>query len=259
MSLKGKTILVTRQIERCDEFVSEIENRGGTALVFPLICISDPPSWSACDEALGQLEKYDALLFTSSNAAEKFFDRCDAMDVPARVIEQIEIMVVGEKTAQEVERRGYRVNYTPEHFSAPALVSEIDANDVRDKRILFATGNLTSNEIESGLGKLGALVESIEVYVNAPGTHNQEDLCQRLQNHEIDVVTFASPSAARNCATLLPQDLKTCLHEHTRIAVIGPTTRDAALALGFPVDIIPEKSTVPALVEAIDSYLEKEK
>ena len=58
MSLRNKTILVTRQEEQSREFVTAIEQRGGSALLFPMIRIMDPDSWVACDAAIERLDSH---------------------------------------------------------------------------------------------------------------------------------------------------------------------------------------------------------
>jgi uroporphyrinogen-III synthase len=70
MSLQNKTILITRQREQSKEFIAEVEKRGGHAVVFPLIRITEPDSWESCDTALQRLGEYDGLILTSENGVE---------------------------------------------------------------------------------------------------------------------------------------------------------------------------------------------
>jgi uroporphyrinogen-III synthase len=95
------------------------------------------------------------------------------------------------------------------------------------------------------------------VYRNTgPNEADAELVYNKLISGEIDVVTFASPSAAINFARLFPRGKMAMMDKRLRTAVIGPTTEEAVRNLGMKVDIVARQSTVESLTDAIQSYYE---
>src|SRR5512142_1170609 len=130
MSLKGRTILVTRAAGQADDLVRAVEARSGTAVVFSTIEIAPPASWEACDKALDGLYMYDGFLFTSRNAVEGFFRRMEERGAGAGQLGSKKIFVVGAKTRDSVERRGVRVTMMPDKFTAADLAKMINQEDL---------------------------------------------------------------------------------------------------------------------------------
>jgi uroporphyrinogen-III synthase len=121
MSLKGKTVLVTRPRDQAASLVREIERRGGRAVVFPAIEITEPDSWSACDEALRRLTAFDAVVFTSTNGVRKFFERLDVLGISRQLPAHMHVVAVGRTTQAELEARGCAVHMIPEAHNTPTL------------------------------------------------------------------------------------------------------------------------------------------
>ncbi len=259
MSLKGKTILVTRRHEQSAEIVAEIEKRGGRAVVIPMIAISDPESWVECDMALDSISSYHGIIFTSANAATKWFRRAEDRCVSLVGLSTLEIIAVGERTKQEIEKHGMNVAYLPEKYSSEALAQHFQKDSASGKRFLFPKGNLGKTEIADTLTKLGATVDVIEIYTNSePFGSAGDELRKGFLHRQFDVVTFASPSAVRNFA----REISPILFRHSKnkmkIAVIGPSTKQAAIECGYPADIEAEESTSTGLIESIDNYYSRQ-
>jgi uroporphyrinogen III methyltransferase/synthase len=73
----------------------------------------------------------------------------------------------------------------------------------------------------------------------------------------IDVLTFASPSAVEGVVAAIEPVTLADLRKTTAIAVIGPTTLEAVRGAGTDADIVPPEATVPAMLDAIEHYLER--
>ncbi|MBI4535765.1 MAG: uroporphyrinogen-III synthase [Ignavibacteriae bacterium] len=260
MSLSNKRILVTRQKEQAAEFVSEIEGQGGRAIVVPMINIVDPDSWAECDQALVRIEEYHGLLFTSANGAEKFFSRCETMGVALSRLSGLDVYTVGTRTKKEVEERGVRVRFLPEQYSSASLAEYFKGMDLGGRRFLHPTGNLGKRDLDESLRQLGIIIDVIQVYRNeAPNVADANSILDLLKGKGLEVVTFASPSAAENFSKIVPADVWVDHFYYTKIAVIGPTTREAVVSLGYPADIVARESTVRGLVDAISAYYENAK
>ncbi len=257
MSLKGRTILVTRQFDQAAEFVAEIEAYDGRAVVIPMIQISDPESWAACDIALDRIREHDAIIFTSVNAVQRFLGRVAEKKMTSSALSTHDVYAVGRRTELELKRHAISVRFVPEDFSSDELGVFLLARGVRGKRFLIPKGNLGKEDLADRLIDAGADVEVVEVYRNCPpGTASLADLRRRFLESEFDVVTFASPSAAKNFAMAVTPEMFGQMQKRAHIAVIGPTTKEALSRLKFDVDIEATKSTARGLVEAIDLFYE---
>ncbi|MBI5471143.1 MAG: uroporphyrinogen-III synthase [Ignavibacteriae bacterium] len=258
MNLRGRTILVTRQQSQASELVACIEEHGGRAVVIPMIHISDPISWAACDKAQQELDAYDAIVFASVNAVRQFLGRLSANRIPISCLRSIDVYAVGDRTEAEAKGYGLDLKFVPNDFSAQALSSYLIEQEIRGKRFLIPKGNLGRDELASTLLSAGANVDSVDVYQNSPPNDEvMSELRQRFLKREFDIVTFASPSGANNFARAISPEMFIQIQNHIRIAVIGPTTREAVRELGFKVDIEAEKSTALGLVEAICKFFGK--
>jgi uroporphyrinogen-III synthase len=258
-SLKGRTILITRQREQSGELIALIEERGGKACVIPMIRILDPESWDRCDEALARLASYDGLILTSGNAVEKLFMRCKAKNISGSTFKNMEVYAVGERTAELSGEFGVEATFTPKEFSSAWLLERFSGERVEGKQFLFPRGNLTKEELPSHLRSLGAVVDEVDVYCNAPpSAETLEELNARFLTREFDVVTFASPSALRSFRKAVIPGLFDLVTNHTLLAVIGPTTRLAAESLGYRVDIEAHVATGKGLVDAISLFYSRQ-
>jgi len=250
MNLRNRIVLVTRPRGQSDEMVRAIEERGGTAVVIPMISIDPPSSWKECDEAIARIAEYDAVAFTSANAAESFFGRALLLGMDERRLGGVRTLAVGEKTAAAARSFGAQVELVPGEFSGHALGSAFAG-----KRILLPRGNLARESSADLMRESGAAVDAVTVYTTSgPSGIAAESVVRRVLGGEFDVVSFASPSAASNfCSLFAPHGLSS-VPDHARIAVIGPTTADAVRSLGLPVDIVARESTAQGLARSIDEF-----
>jgi len=73
------------------------------------------------------------------------------------------------------------------------------------------------------------------------------------------VVTFTSASAVRNFVKVLGAEPAADLLGTTIVASIGPVTAEAATQCNIQTTIMPAAYTVPALVDAIADFFEKQR
>lgn len=254
MSLSGATILVTRSPGQAESMARLIEERGGIPVMFPAIAIGPPPSWHACDEALARLASFDAAVFPSVNAVGGFFQRCRDRRVDADVLRGLPLYAVGPATRQAIERLTFTVRGIPREFTAAGLVSLLLGESLR--RVLLPRGTRGRAELVDGLRDGGVDVEAVPVYDIAPSTGDPA-VRDRLVAGEIDVLTFASPSAVEGVAAALEPVTLASIRTNTAIAVIGPTTLEAVRSAGADADIVPSEYTIPSMIDAIEHYFER--
>lgn len=254
MSLRNRTILVTRPRGQAEETVRALAALGGTAVVVPMIAIGPPASWKECDDAIARLGEFDAVAVASVNAAESFFGRAILRGVGERLLAGVRALAVGERTAEAARSFGVTVETVPGDFSGRALAVAIGSR-FAGRKILLPRGNLAREELAELLRGSGAVIDAVTVYsTSGPAGLEAGSIVRRVLGGEFDVVTFASPSAAKNfCSLFVPRDLS-AVPDHARIAVIGPTTADAVRGLGLPVDIVARESTAAGFARSIDEF-----
>ncbi|HTY59900.1 MAG TPA: uroporphyrinogen-III synthase [Bacteroidota bacterium] len=254
MTLRGRTILVTREPDRSAGMVREIESRGGTAVVVPMIVTGPPASWAQCDDALSRFASFEMIVFTSARAVEAFVARARHAGIPPGSLSRLRCAAVGSATASVLSGYGVQVAVLPEKFSGASLASAM-GRSVRGERVLIPRGNIAREEVAESLRRAGAIVETVTVYeTSAPAGIAPASFARRVLSGEFDVLTFASPSAAENFAALFRPGELAGVPDHAKVAVIGPATADAVRGLGLTVDIIARESTGAGLIRSIEEF-----
>lgn len=255
MSLRNKTIVVTRRPDQAAEMRAEITGRGGRAVVIPMIEIAPPPSWDACDSALGRLRSYDAIAFTSANAVRAFFDRCREREADRSMLETRVLYAVGPQTQRALEEEGCTAAALPTHYSATGLAAYLSSRGVRGQSILLPRGDSALEDLPRALAEAGAVIEPVTVYsTRPPAADRGRELAGLLESGSCDVIAFASPSAVHHCAALLAPLTLAAVRRRAAIAVIGPTTERAVRVEGTEPDIVAREATARGLIDAIERY-----
>lgn len=240
MPLTGKTVVITRAAAQSAELRSDLEALGARVIECPTIHIVPPTSWRPVDDAIRKLNTYNWLLFTSANAVEQFMDRMRERRP------SIPIAVVGSATGRKLADWNLKPSLVPIDFRAEGLLEAFPQNLV-GTRILFPRAEIARELLPDELRRRGATVDIVTVYRTVKAlTGSIGDI---LAEERVDCIVFTSPST-------IPEDLH-MLPTGTALAVIGPVTREAAQLVGLKPDIVPVESTVPKLVEAIESYFER--
>ncbi len=249
-ALEGRVILVTRAAGADPSFQQLLEARGARVLSLPAIEIVEPSSTAALDEAIRTLGRYDGLVFTSRNAVGYFLKRVDEVDAAARsVIATRRVYAVGEKTEAALQEAGLPASVVPRNFSASDLAALLTRDGVWGKRFLFPRSSIARDVIPRHIRAHGGTVDEVVAYENRlPPDAEVEPVRRALLAGDVDAATFFSPSAVLNTVDLVGLEALS----RPMIAVIGPTTREAARDCGLRVTIVPAVATAEGLVDALE-------
>jgi uroporphyrinogen-III synthase len=247
--LTGKTILITRSKNASSEIQDMLESQGAIVVCLPTIEITAPDSWDECDATIWKLAAYDSVCFTSKNTVEKFVQRIRLIRPQAlNTLATQNLYAVGEKTKSTLEANGFTVQPIPQKHSAENLAHSFYGQNISGRHFLFPKSNIACDVIPKELRSLGAVVDEIVTYKTViPEPENLEHIRTFLTDGKIDIVTFFSPSSVRNFAEMI--GIETL--QHILIAVIGPTTAEAAKEIGLEVDIVANQQTAKSLVQGI--------
>ena len=255
--LFGRRIVVTRSREQADELIDMLEERGAEAILSPTIRIAPPEDPSALERACAEIGGFDWLVFSSANAVDAFMERLLAV-ADVRELKGVRICTVGESTASRLATYGIRVDLVPPEFRAEALVETLKGTgQVEGRRVLFPRADIARDVIADELRAAGAEVVDVIAYrtlLGSPERDGDYDIYRMLLDRQIDAVTFTSASSVRNFAQILGPEQAADLLRTTVVASIGPVTAEAAQQLDIATDVMPERFTVPDLVDALVAH-----
>lgn len=254
--LAGARILVTGPTHGTATLRARLEHDGATVTAMPTIEIRPPEDQEPLDDALRHLHRYDWIAFTSRNAVRAVFDRLQRLGRGGELPTGVRVAAVGSATARELEERGVSPTCVPTHATASSLAAAMREVGVQGASILLPLGDRARPDLAEGLEAGGAQVHAVVAYRTAlPDTVDTTAL-DRLRSGQIDVVAFASPSAAENILALLRSEAHPL--SDVRLACIGPTTAAALLALGLEPAVVAEQHTQEGLAVAIRTLYEME-
>ncbi|MCB8959825.1 MAG: hydroxymethylbilane synthase [Ardenticatenales bacterium] len=240
--LAGKRVVVTRSVSQAGALADRLEAAGAQPLVFPVIRFEPLPP-EPLQAALGQIEKYEWLIFTSVNAVEFFLAAYGGQPLPR-------VAAVGEATTTRLQNRGIPVAYVPATFTGEALAHGLGA--LTGRSVLLPRACNGRPDIVAALQAAGAVVDDIPLYETVPAEPTVEALAELARG--VDMITFTSPSSVRNFVSLVSGTAVEGAVAGATVACIGPSTAAEAEALGLTVAIVPEQYTIDDLIAAIEEH-----
>jgi uroporphyrinogen-III synthase len=79
----------------------------------------------------------------------------------------------------------------------------------------------------------------------------------KINKEKFDMFMFTSPSAYKNFICLMDIGKPRDFFSQTKVAAIGPTTRNAILKSGIAVDVVPEIYTIEKMIEGVINFYER--
>ncbi len=253
--LHGIRVLITRAEADIPGTRDAFERAGASVYSLPTIAIRLLTDLPEVAVPLRAITTFDWIAFTSRNAVRATFGL-----LPSAIAANPDfprIGAVGAATIGELHRFGAKVTVTGDGSGARSLARAIVDTDVRGKRVLLPSGNLTSGELSSELVAAGAHVTSIRVYETRPPAFVEESVMHELISGQIDVVTFASPSAFLNLVALDRERVTAALRT-VRLVCIGRTTAQALIDAGFEPAGVAASSSAAALVDEVRRIFSEE-
>jgi len=248
--LFGKRVVVTRARSQAATLSERLASRGADVVEMPATRI-EPMDAAVLRHAIGRLNEYGWVIFTSQNAVRLFWETLRAESRDARAFAGVKLAAVGPATADALLDHGLTVDVSPDRFVAEGLLDALrDRRDVRGVRVLYAAAQGARETLEDGLAELGAVVDRVELYRSVIDGEGAAALRDELMAGTIDLVTFTSASSVNAFLSAVGDDAAA----RAPSASIGPITTAAARAANLEVLVEAEHSTIPGLVDAIERY-----
>ncbi|ULO08658.1 uroporphyrinogen-III C-methyltransferase [Paenibacillus sp. 19GGS1-52] len=257
LPLFGKRIVVTRARSQASELVDAIEELGGEPYEFPVIETIMPEGAekkAKIAAALGALESYDWVFFTSANGVEFFFRHLAELGADIRGLHRARIAAVGPATAAALAQRGLLSEELPARFQAEGLIEKLGAALLPGQSVLLPRGDLAREWLADKLRELGLQVTQADTYETVVTGEDDDELMKLLEEGRIHAVTFTSSSTVHNFLHILKRMGLTDplpLLAKVKIACIGPVTEQTAVAAGLTPGLIPDEATIAGLVQEL--------
>ena len=248
-------ILITRSPHQSSDLAERLRTSGIDPILIPTIEFVEPTTFAPLDAAIGDLNTFHWLLFTSANAVEATNKRLQALK-GTDFTPSAKIATIGPATTRAAEAAGLPVDLT-----APQAVAESLANallphalqpDGTPTRFLLTRAEQARDHLPDTLRVAGAEVTIAPAYrtvIPESSIPAIRDLFSHPENYP-DAITFTSSSTAHNLLALLDAAGLTLPPIILR-ASIGPITSQTLRDLGFPPHIEAGEPSVPSLVTAV--------
>ncbi|MBP2637414.1 MAG: cysG 1 [Firmicutes bacterium] len=254
--LFGKKILVTRAREQASVLTDGLKKLGADCIEAPAIKIVPPESYEPLDEAIAGLSQYHWLIFTSVNGVEHFFNRMTAAGLDTRAI-SAKVAAIGSQTAARLKNYGIIADIVPAEFRAEGIIEALADYIKPGMKILIPRALIARDILPEKLTELGAGVNVVPAYRTIAGDTNGQELAAKLEQGEIELVTFTSSSTVTNLLDLLGKN-GVQLITKAKVACIGPITADTCMEHGIKPTVIAEEYTIRGLIEVITALYKGE-
>jgi uroporphyrinogen III methyltransferase/synthase len=251
--LFGRRVVVTRPAHQASALAAPLRAAGAEPIVVPTIAVVDPDDGGAAlRAAAADLSRYDWVVLTSANGAERF---CATLR-DGRDLAGVRLAAIGPGTADALARHHLVADLVPERFVAESLLdafpepaSSTERADGQARRVLLARAAVARDVLPDGLQAMGWDVDVVDAYRTVPVLASDE---QRELVREADAVTFTSSSTVDQWVAAFGVDAVPAL-----VACIGPVTAATARAHGIDVAVEAEVHTIDGLVAALVAHVER--
>jgi len=271
MSLKGKTVVITRPEAQARELVRIISRLGGKPYVAPTVEIRPPENRRQVKALIHKIIRgqVDYVIFMSVNGVVGLIEVSEKAGLKTKLLKELnraKVMTVGPKTKTAIKNYGIRVGLTPLKFSSEGIIEKLRSVNLHGKTVAIPRTREVDPYLREKLEKMGAHVLETSVYESTPPSDESKmlKLLNDLFNGKIDIITFTSSATARNLFKTadkhgLVSRLQSCLRGKVVVTAIGPMTQRTLEDLGAKVDVVPNEYTVEDMVKAIVKFIRRNK
>ena len=247
LPLFGVSVVVTRARQQAAGLSAHLRDLGAGVIELPTIETRPPEDWGPLDRAIGGLNTYDWLIFTSANGVRYFTQRLDAGTGDLRDL-RAKICAIGPATADALGSLHLKVDLMPEQYVAESVLAAFRQHDLESKKMLLPRAAAARDVIPLELQKRGASIDVVAAYQTVLPEASRA-LAEKIfsADEKPDWITFTSSSTVKNFAKLCPPERL----QGVRLASIGPVTSQTIRELGLSVDAEAREYTVGGLVRSM--------
>jgi uroporphyrinogen-III synthase len=244
--LAGRTILVTRPVDRSERLVNVLDQRRATVIAAPSIQLK-PVRSAELTRALRDLAAGDfAWIVLTSPATVRMLD--ERLDRPQDV--RAEVAAIGEGTAAAFARWARREpKLLPKTFTVEGLARAFPRGE---GRVLCARADIAPDGLEDALATKGWTPTRVDAYRTVFPKTLPKPARTALAAGDVDAITFTSASTVRGFLGALGT---TEIVGAPKVICIGPVTAKEARSRGMKVHAVADPHTTDGVVAALERAL----
>lgn len=242
-------VAITRPKDRAKKACEIVEKLGGTPVLAPTLDLQ-PVNTDSLKELVARKDELDWIVFTSPTtivSLNQFYP-----DFIPNL--NCNLAVIGNKTGKLAEKNGLTVDLMPQDFTAEGLIEEFRKRGITGKVIGIPRTASARPILPQELEKLGNEIILAEAYKSLfPMDENAiKELFEKIENGEIDAITFTSPLTVENFFEVAEdkEKLAELLNDNLLTVSIGPITARVLDKYNIT-HIYPDTYTVPDMMELL--------
>ena len=249
------TLAFTRPQRRLQESVEMAERMGFRVLAAPSLDIvhGDFRDYEETEKALSG-DRYRTVIFSSATAVEE----CSSewKDTFPGLMAGKEVIAIGTGTMRKLEGMGIAVASLPSEFTSSGLVDLL--KDRKEKKgIMIIHSDHGSDILRSGLEESGYDVGELIAYRLEEHEGGLDSIRSAAEKGEVDVFAFTSRMSVDSFLDSIGISIDK-LFSKSKVAAIGPPTKERLEEKGIGVDIMPKDATFKTLLETIKEVFKEE-
>lgn len=242
-------VAITRPKDRAKKACEIVEKLGGSAILAPTLDL-EPVNSESLKYLVSKKEELDWIIFTSPTtivSLNKFYpDFIKTLNC--------KLAVIGNKTGRLAEKNGLTVDLMPEDFTAEGLIEEFKKRGITNQTIGIPRTTSARPILPEELEKLGNEIILAEAYKSLFPMDEKaiKELIRKIENKEIDAITFTSPLTVENFFEIADdkEKLAHLLNDNLLTVCIGPITAKVLEKYNITY-IYPDTYTVPDMMELL--------
>lgn len=216
-------VAITRPADRSKAACKIVEELGGQYILAPTLDLK-PVNSESLKNLIANKDLLDWIVFTSPTTITSlnlfYPDFLKNLDC--------KVAVIGNKTGKIASEQGVKVDLIPEDFTAEGLLEEFEKRTITNQTIGIPRTASARPVLPEGLEKLNNKVILAEAYKSLfPMDEDKiSDLIVKIENNEIDAITFTSPLTVTNFFKISKnkEKLADLLSNNLLTVCIGPIT-----------------------------------
>ena len=216
-------VAITRPADRSKAACKIVEELGGQYVLAPTLDLK-PVNSESLKNLISNKDLLDWIVFTSPTTITSlnlfYPDFLKNLDC--------KVAVIGNKTGKIAGEQGVKVDLIPEDFTAEGLLEEFEKRNITNQTIGIPRTASARPALPEGLEKLNNKVIVAEAYKSLfPMDEDKiNDLIAKIENDEIDAITFTSPLTVTNFFKISKnkEKLADLLSNNLLTVCIGPIT-----------------------------------
>ena len=254
LPLHQKNIIITRSKDKISDIKNLFTNKGAQIFDFPAIDVGYPDDLNPLDDALGEINDFHWIIFSSSNGIKFVDERLRNLNTSLKeCAKKIKIAVVGKKTSLTLSELGIEADFVPPEFVAESLIENFPISGYGLKvflpRVQTGGRNLIADEFRNS----GSRVVEVAAYETRCPDSIPTETINAIANRKVDAMVFSSGKTVSNSSFLLQKEFGDewlTLLDDTKLLTIGPQTSKTCEKIYGRVDREAFKYTFEGLLDA---------